>query len=800
MANNSKASNKKNCKKPTQKHCDCNNTLPSEFYQIERTITDINNHPPAPGTNGFWLIWNPTTRKYEESTVPLPDGTLPEISKDTKGWYLTNDGKNIYWAEVQGGGDGAITAIKINGIEQPIVDKIAELSIDKNTVGLGNLDNVKQYSADNPPPYPVTSVDGLTGDIETQAVKYAMQALTDEQKQQARENIGAGTSDFDGNYNSLINRPTIPTKTSELENDNGFITEDALSDYAKTSDIPVNVSQLTNDAGYVNKEQAASAAPVQSVNSKTGVIELSKADIGLGNVDNTSDEDKPVSTAQANAIAQVQENLDQLSSNLADGTTVVARATGDADGNNIANTYATKAELADITAVQIRNKDEVINTTKDTVQTVATQYIVDNYNRQPKNWDGLILTITDMDNDKILYIYSEASQLWINAGINGVDLSQYVGVFSQSFTDEEKAQARANIGAGTSNFSGSYDDLTNKPTIPEQYELPVANANTLGGIKADQKTDDMTSAVGVDADGKLWVKPGSSIDTISADKVMFSDDLVFTYQFGKYVPTGGKVTVPADNKSWLDILNDAYSEDKNPTITQPTVTVSSATAKAYEVGTSVTPAYSATFNAGKYEYGPTPTGAAITTWSVSNNVTAETKDTQSGTFAAYIVPDGSAYRITVSGTYSDGQIPVTALNKPYTAGQIKGATKTAQTGIISGYRNSFYGTFADKSTAISSASIRGLAQKSGKALANGNTFTVNVPVGAESVVIAYPATLRNVTSIKDVNGLNADITSAFTASTMEVEGAAGYTAINYKVYRIDFAKANDTANKYTVTI
>lgn len=772
MANNSKASNKKNCKKPTQKHCDCNNALPSEFYQIERTITDINNHPPAPGTNGFWLIWNPTTRKYEESTVPLPDGTLPEISEDTKGWYLTNDGKSIYWAEVQGGGDVAITAIKINGVEQTVVDKIAELSIDKSTVGLGNLDNVRQYSADNPPPYPVTSVDGLTGAVETQSVKYAEQSLTDEQKQQARENIGAGTSDFDGNYNSLINRPTIPT----------------------------NVSQLTNDAGYVNKDQAASAAPVQSVNGKTGAVELSKADIGLGNVDNTSDEDKPVSAAQANAIAQVQENLDQLSSNLTDGTTVVARATGDAEGNNIANTYATKAELADITAVQIRNKDEVINATKDTVQTVATQYIVDNYDRQPKNWDGLILTITDMDNDKILYIYSEASQLWINSGINGVDLSQYVGIFSQSFTDTEKAQARANIGAGTSNFSGSYDDLTNKPTIPEQYELPVANADTLGGIKADQKTDDMTSAVGIDSDGKLWVKPGSEIDTISADKVMFSGDLVFTYPFGKYVPTGGKVTVPADNKSWLDILNDAYSEDKNPTITQPTVAVSSTTAKAYEVGTSVAPAYSASFNAGKYEYGPNPTGVAITAWSASNNVTEETKDTQSGTFAAYIVPDGSAYRITVSGTYSDGQIPVTALNKPYTAGQIKGATKTAQTGIISGYRNSFYGTFADKSTAISSASIRGLAQKSGKALANGNTFTVNVPVGAESVVIAYPATLRNVTSIKDVNGLNADITSAFTASTVNVEGAAGYTAINYKVYRIDFAKANDTANKYTVTI
>ena len=33
----------------------------------------------------------------------------------------------------------------------------------------------------------------------------------------------------------------------------------------------------------------------------------------------------------------------------------------------------------------------------------------------------------------------------------------------QYLSNEEKAQARENIGAGTSNFSGSYDDLSNKP-------------------------------------------------------------------------------------------------------------------------------------------------------------------------------------------------------------------------------------------------------------------------------------------------------------------------------------------------
>lgn len=39
---------------------------------------------------------------------------------------------------------------------------------------------------------------------------------------------------------------------------------------------------------------------------------------------------------------------------------------------------------------------------------------------------------------------------------------QYV---SQTLTDAQKTQARTNIGAGTSNFSGSYNDLSNKPTL-----------------------------------------------------------------------------------------------------------------------------------------------------------------------------------------------------------------------------------------------------------------------------------------------------------------------------------------------
>ena len=39
----------------------------------------------------------------------------------------------------------------------------------KSDIGLSNVDNVKQYSASNPPPYPVTSVNGQTGDVTIEA-------------------------------------------------------------------------------------------------------------------------------------------------------------------------------------------------------------------------------------------------------------------------------------------------------------------------------------------------------------------------------------------------------------------------------------------------------------------------------------------------------------------------------------------------------------------------------------------------------------------------------------------------------
>lgn len=48
-------------------------TLPTEFSQAEADIKELNAHPPVPGVNGFWMLWDLDSHQYVESDLPLPD-------------------------------------------------------------------------------------------------------------------------------------------------------------------------------------------------------------------------------------------------------------------------------------------------------------------------------------------------------------------------------------------------------------------------------------------------------------------------------------------------------------------------------------------------------------------------------------------------------------------------------------------------------------------------------------------------------------------------------------------------------
>ena len=47
--------------------------LPTEFSQAEAAIKELNAHPPVPGANGFWMLWDLDSHEYVESDLPLPN-------------------------------------------------------------------------------------------------------------------------------------------------------------------------------------------------------------------------------------------------------------------------------------------------------------------------------------------------------------------------------------------------------------------------------------------------------------------------------------------------------------------------------------------------------------------------------------------------------------------------------------------------------------------------------------------------------------------------------------------------------
>ena len=146
----------------------------------------------------------------------------------------------------------------------------------------------------------VLSAEGGSGS--DNAVQYVAQELTDEQKAQARENIGAGTSSFSGSYNDLTSKPTIPTQV--------------------TIDSTLKQSGQAADAKAVG-DALQHFTPTEALNSEFREIELTFATkldknqgagnagkfLGVGEDGNVVPQDKPTYTlpqATADALGGIK--------------------------------------------------------------------------------------------------------------------------------------------------------------------------------------------------------------------------------------------------------------------------------------------------------------------------------------------------------------------------------------------------------------------------------------------------------------------------------------------------------------
>lgn len=121
-----------------------------------------------------------------------------------------------------------------------------------------------------------------------------------------------------GSYDDLTDKPAIPDVSSLVENNDPRLSDqrvptDNSVNGAKLQDDSITESKLAASNGPADGQflgwnggalawRAQSTAPVSSVSGKTGAVTLDKTDVGLSNVDNTNDEDKPVSSAAQTAL------------------------------------------------------------------------------------------------------------------------------------------------------------------------------------------------------------------------------------------------------------------------------------------------------------------------------------------------------------------------------------------------------------------------------------------------------------------------------------------------------------------
>lgn len=268
---------------------------------------------------------------------------------------------------------------------------------------------------------------GAASSLEVSAtVKYnGVQNLTSAQKLQARTNIGAISSDALNGY--------LPVKTSK-ENYTFSFTQDKVTSgrdkisvnawtYYKVSDIvrartdyisctgvftvvtPTTTSNKNYSAGYSNFNFGTNCfEPI------SGVVVVEKSGTCVLPISSTANSTFSAPSAGIYAMYHIQSN----------GYSRWCQSV-----NLI---YKDEFQYIDVLAVNSENGIYKISV----------------------NSDGNILT-EDQDGNIV-----------ISGNSNSVRYD-----VAQSLTEEQKITARNNIGAGTSSFSGSYNDLSNKPIIPD---------------------------------------------------------------------------------------------------------------------------------------------------------------------------------------------------------------------------------------------------------------------------------------------------------------------------------------------
>ena len=497
------------------------------------------------------------------------------------------------------------------------------------------------------------------------------------------------------------------------------------------------------------------APPVQSVNTYSGNVNLTKTDVGLGNVDNYSAENLPLSLTSRNALALKLKITD---------TSYLLQKTDTASLSNRINLKANTTELNTLTT-SVGTK----------FKTTDTSYLL-----QKRDTASLSNRINLKANT------AELNTLTTNVGtkFKTTDTSYLL-----QKADTASLSNRINLKANTTELNTLTTSVGTKfKTTDTSYLLQKADTvslsnrinkkfNTTDTSFLLKKTD--TSFLLKKTDTSFLLKKSDTtyllqkVDTtaiLAMYAKKFTKDVVLNgvSSFGKY--TNGQ-TIPAKGKTLDEFLYDVVTQVVLPTYTAPSVSISAS------------PAF------GAYEIGYDPGQVTLSNTYTKNdagNITLTTYNKGGTSLGAgvYINSPGPItssviYNVTVN--YGAGTtVKNDNLGNPYPTGQITAGSTSSGSGTYSTYSKRYWGGTSLAFTASSSYNYAALSQALGSDNSgSSNSITVSLtPTGTQNVFFAYLASSPDLSSVL-YNGLeNID---AFTKTLINITNAQGHTQ-SYKVY------------------
>lgn len=233
---------------------------------------------------------------YQVSTGGTVDFGAGNITFEAKDIVVNN---GTVWDKI----DGSDAVLSVNGNTGVVV-------LDKTDVGLSNVDN----TADTAKPVSTAQQTALNlkANLASPTFTGTVNGIT-------KSMVGLGNVDNTSDANKPISSAT-QTALNGKANSSHTHTESDITDLDKYTQsevdsllndkVDVDGAKVLSDNNYTTTEKnklsgiegGAQVNTVTSVASKTGAVSLVKGDVGLGNVDNTSDVNKPISTSTQTAL------------------------------------------------------------------------------------------------------------------------------------------------------------------------------------------------------------------------------------------------------------------------------------------------------------------------------------------------------------------------------------------------------------------------------------------------------------------------------------------------------------------